>query len=51
MLTNSGLIPKDLRPTVPAEGKPPVKLVILDTPEHEAAFIAQVRAGAGLELG
>ena len=48
MLTDSGLEPKELTPTVPAEGKPPVKLIILDTEEHEATYIAQVRTKAVL---
>lgn len=42
MLTNSGLIPKDLQPTISGEGKPPVRLLVLDTEEHEARVIAQV---------
>lgn len=42
LLTGAGAEPKDLVATVSGEGKPPVKLMVLDTEEQEAAVIAQV---------
>lgn len=42
LLTEAGTEPKELRPTVPGEGKAPVRLLVLDTEEQEASVIAKV---------
>lgn len=41
LLTEAGTEPKELRPTVPGEGKAPVRLLVLDTEEQEASVIAK----------
>jgi hypothetical protein len=42
LLSGSGTMEKALVPTIDGEGKPPVRLQVLDSEEQEATVIAQV---------